>query len=194
MKPFVFFFLLLSACIPLSPPLTPLEKHSTAEGPEIVQVIVKPIVTSGIKSEDEKKWGVDLSAYFTAFEVRIINKTNEEITFEPTRARLVNESGQAATALDEKGTIRYYMNGGGDPVVTLIPKSKAIVEEETKKILQARLKGATISPGGQKEGLIFFKKVSPEHCREIVLELDVDAIESGERKEFSFPFSCANKS
>lgn len=194
MKSFIVLVLLLAACVPLSPPLTPLEKHSTAEGPEIVQVVVKPVVTSGIKSEDEQKWGVDLSAYFTAFEVRIINKTNEEIIFEPTQARLVDERGQVVKALDEKGTIRYYMTGGGDPVVTLIPKSKAIVEEETKRILQARLKSATIIPGEQKEGLIFFKKVSPEHCQEIVLELDVAVGESGERKEFSFPFSCANKS
>lgn len=194
MKPFVFFLLLLGACAPLSPPLTSVDKPSTAEGPEIIQVIVKPVVTSGLKSEDEQKWGVDLSAYFTAFEVRIINKTNEEISFEPTRSRLVNEGGQMVQALDERGTIRYYMNGDGDPVVTLIPKSKAIVEQEKRRILQARLKNETITPGGQKEGLIFFKKVSPERCQEIALELEVAVGESGERKEFSFPFSCANKS
>lgn len=194
MKPFIYLVLFLTACVPLSPPLTPVDKPSTSEGPEIVQVVVKPVVTSGIKSEDEQKWGVDLSAYFTAFEVRIINKTSEEITFEPTQARLVNESGLIIKAFDERGTIRYYMNGDGDPVVTLIPKSKAIVEEETRKILQARIKSTTLTPGGQKEGLIFFKKVSPEHCQEIKLELDVAVSESGERKAFSFPFSCANKS
>lgn len=194
MKPFLLLLFIFGACAPLSPPLTPVDQKSTADGPEIIQVIVKPVVTSGIKSEDEQKWGVDLSAYFTAFEVRIINKTNEEITFEPTRARLVDESGQTIQAFDEKGTIRYYLNGDGDPVVTLLPKSKAIVEEEKKRILQARIKNATITSGGQKEGLIFFKKVSPEHCREIALELDVDVSESGERKAFSFPFSCANKS
>lgn len=194
MKFFIFLLFLLGACAPLSPVLSPLDPPPAAEGPEIIQVIVKPVVTSGIKSEDEQKWGVDLSAYYTAFEVQIINKTNEEVIFEPTQARLVNGSGQVIQALDEKGTIRYYMNGGGDTVVTLLPKSKAIIEAETKRILQARLKNATIAPGGQKEGLIFFKKVSPEHCKEIALELDVDVSESGERKEFSFPFSCANKS
>lgn len=194
MKTFILLFFLLGACAPLSPSLTPVDNPSTSDGPEIVQVVVKPVITSGIKSEDEQKWGVDLSAYFTAFEVRIINKTSEEITFEPTRARLVNESGQITQALDEKGTIRYYLNGDGDPVVTLIPKSKAVIEEEKKRILQARIKDATITPGGQKEGLIFFKKVSPEHCQEIALELDVAVGESGERKEFSFPFSCASKS
>lgn len=194
MKFFIFLLFLLGACAHPSPVLSPLDPPPAAEGPEIIQVIVKPVVTSGIKSEDEQKWGVDLSAYYTAFEVQILNKTNEEVIFEPTQARLVNGSGQVIPALDEKGTIRYYMNGGGDTVLTLLPKSKAIIEEETKRILQARLKQAAIAPGGQKEGLIFFKKVSPEYCKEIKLELDVDVGESGERKEFSFPFSCANKS
>lgn len=194
MNPFIFLLFLFGACAPLSPVLSPLDPPPAADGPEIIQVIVKPVLTSGIKSEDEQKWGVDLSAYYTAFEVQIINKTNEEIVFEPSRSRLVNKTGQIIQALDEKGTIRYYRNGGDDTVVTLLPKSKAIIEEETKRILKARMKNATITPGGKKEGLIFFKKVSPEHCKEIALELDVDVSESGERKEFSFPFSCANKS
>lgn len=194
MKPFIILLLLLTACAPLSPPLSPLEKPPTSGESEIIQAIVKPVITSGINSEDEQKWGVDLSAYFTAFEVRIVNKTNEEITFDPARARLVNETGQITPALDEKGTLQYYTNGGGDTVVTIIPKSRAIVEEETKRILRARIREGIIASGGQKEGLIFFKKVSPEHCKEIVLELDVAIRGTEERKGFSFPFSCSNKS
>lgn len=194
MKRFIIFVFLLIGCTPVAPPLSPLEKPSTPEGSEIIQVIVKPVVTSGIQSEDEQKWGVDLSAYFTAFEIRIINRTNEEITFEPAQAHLINGGGQVTPVLDEKGTIQYYMNGGGEPIVTIVPKSGAIVEEETRRILRARMKEGIIAPGGQKEGLLFFKKVSPEHCQEIVLELDVVVSGSGERKGFSFPFSCTNKS
>lgn len=193
MKLFIIFLFLLAGCAPLSPSLSPVEKPLTSGESETIQVIVKPVITSGIQSEDEQKWGVDLSAYFTSFEVRIINRTNEEITFEPARSRLINEVGQIIPELDEKGTIQYYMNGGGDTVMTLVPKSRAIVDEETRRILLARIREGIIMPGGQKEGLLFFKKVSPKHCQEVVLELDVAVSGNGERKGFSFPFSCANK-
>ncbi len=194
MKRFILLLFLLPACTSVSPPLAPLERPLTSGASEIVQVIVKPVITSGINSEDEQKYGVDLSAYFTAFEVHIINRTNEEISFDPTQARLINGTGQINSGLDEQGAVQYYMNGGGNTILTIVPKSKAIVDEETRKIVRARITEGMIGPGGQKEGLLFFKKVSPEHCQEIVLKLDVAVRESGERKDFSFPFSCANKS
>ncbi|MBI3802836.1 MAG: hypothetical protein HY282_03650 [Nitrospirae bacterium] len=190
MKSLIFLlFTLVVACTSLSPSLSPLDHSNAPDGSETIQVVVKPVVTSGIRSEDEQKWGVDLSSYFTAFEVRIINRTNTEITFDPGSARLASVD-QKSFSLNEKEAIQYYMNSSGEPVVTLIPKSSAIIEDETKKIRAARVRGGEIESGGKKEGLIFFKKVSPKKCKEVTLELDVAVRESGEKKSFSFPFSC----
>lgn len=191
MKSLIFLlFILTAACTSLSPSLSPLDQQAPTEGSEIIQVVVKPVVTSGIRSEDEQKWGVDLSAYFTAFEVRIINRTNGEITFDPGWARLGGGAGPKRASLNEKETIQYYLNGNGMPVVTLIPKSKAVIEEETQRIQAARVRAGEIESGGKKEGLIFFEKVSPKKCKEVILELDVAVRDSGEKKRFSFPFAC----
>lgn len=158
---------------------------------ETIQVVVKPIVTKGIRSEDEKKWGVDLSSYFTSFEVRLINNTGKQIFFNPLHSYLIDEKGQRRTALDEKESIRYYMKGDGDSVMTLVPKSNAKIEEETQKILIARLIEGLVLPGKRKEGILLFKKISRDDCQKVTLELNgITVSESGEEKKFSFLFAC----
>ncbi|MFY9269123.1 MAG: hypothetical protein WAO55_05160 [Candidatus Manganitrophaceae bacterium] len=170
--------------------MSSLDQGAAQTNSEVIQVVVKPVITSGFQSEDEEKWGVDLSAYFTTFEVKIINKTSEEIAFDPDRARLYQGEESVFPVLNGKEAVQYYMTGSGEPVFTIFPKSKAIVEAETKKILEARMEGGIIAPGEKKEGLIFFKKISPRQCKELVLKLSVAVTGSGETKEFSFPFSC----
>jgi hypothetical protein len=182
---------LIAGCASVSPSLSPIAKAPVSSDTEVIQVVVKPIVTKGIRSEDEKKWGIDLSSYFTSFEIRVINNTNKQISLNPLQSYLIDEMNQKRSALDEKGSIRYYLNGDGDPVITLVPKSKAKIQEETEKILTARLMEGPISPGKQKEGILLFKKISRDHCQKITLELNgITVSESGEEKKFSFSFAC----
>ncbi len=189
---FLFFlWSLIAGCTSVSPPLTPLASGPISSDTETIQVIVKPIVTKGIRSEDEKKWGVDLSSYFTSFEVRLINNTSKQIIFNPLHSYLIDEKDQRRTALDEKESIRYYIKGDGDSVMTLVPKSDAKIEEETKKILTARISEGPVLPGKRKEGILLFKKISRDHCQKVTLELNgITVFESGEEKRFSFSFSC----
>lgn len=187
----LFFF--IAGCASVSPPLTATEGGPHSSDSEIIQVIVKPIVTKGIGSEDERKWGVDLSAYFTAFEVRVINATSKEISFNPLQSYLVDE-GNRRGALDEKETVSYYTKGDGEPVMTLIPKSKVKIEEEIDKIKRAHLGEGPILPGREKEGIVYFKKINRDDCQKVILELNgISVAETGEEKSFSFSFSCDKK-
>lgn len=194
MKKFIFLIIFFAGCAAQSPPLSPLTESPTSSNSETIQVVVKPVVTKGFGSEDEKKWGIDLSAYFTAFEVRVINHTSKDIFFSPFRARLVTEKEQVFLPLTEKESIHYYKNGNGEPIITLFPKSEQRAAEEIEKIKEAHLPETDISPGNAKEGLLFFKKIGSEGCQKVVLELnEITVVESREVKNFSFPFACDKK-
>jgi len=189
------FFLwgLIAGCASVSPPLTPISNAPISSDAETIQVVVKPIVTKGIGSEDEKKWGVDLSAYFTSFEVRVINKTKKQISFNPLQSYLIDGTDQRETALNEAESLRYY-KGDGDSVITLVPKSNGKIQEETEKILTARLNEGPVPPGEQKDGILLFKKISRDRCQKVTLELNgITVPQSGEEKRFSFSFACDNE-
>ena len=182
---------LLAGCTASAPLLRPTVKGTTAPENEVIQVIVKPITTQGFGSEDEKRWGVDLSAYFTAFYVTLVNRTKEAIAFDPRNAVLLDDSGEKRVALNRTESIRYYREGDDPSRVVLIPKSKARINEEVAKIDAARLTGGRIGPGGEKSGLILFRKVRRNQCRSVLLALEaVTVIRTGEKKRFTFPFSC----
>jgi hypothetical protein len=184
---------LIAGCASVSPPLAPISTGPISSDTETIQVVVKPIVTKGIGSEDEKKWGVDLSAYFTSFEVRVINKTKKQISFNPLQSYLIDGTDRKQTALNETESVRYY-KGEGESVITLVPKSNLRTQEETEKILNARLIEGPVLPGEQKDGILLFKKISRDRCQKVTLELNgITVPESGEEKRFSFSFACENK-
>lgn len=188
---FIFLLLLMMGCAPSSPPLSPMTQAPLPPNSEIIQVIVKPIVTQGIHSEDERKWGVDLSAYFTPFEVRVINHTPAEIFYDAALARVMDETNQSHAPLSEEESIQYYQTGNGKAIITLIPKPKGVVREEIERIKSVRIPSGRIAPGGKKEGVLLFEKMTSKGCRKVVLELNgITVTESGEVKKFSFPFTC----
>lgn len=190
----IFVVLFWLGCASAPPMLSPIPSVPPSFESELIQVTIKPVITKGIHSEDEDKWGVDISAYFTAFEVKVVNHTLEEISYDPSLSRLVNEKGQSRQALSEDQSIRYYENGDAEAVITLVPKPRGMADAEMQKIKVARIPSGKISPGGRKEGLLLFKKVRAEECDKLNLELNgITVVESGEVKAFSFPFTCNEK-
>lgn len=142
-------------------------------------------------SDDEKQWGFEISAYFSAFEVAVQNNTKEEIRFAPAQSYLLVGATEKFQALKEDAAIRYYKAGDDPSRFVLIPKSKKRVEEEIKHIKAAWLTGGSILPNQQKKGLILFKKVKHDQCDRVTLNLEgITLAASGMRKPFSFSFSC----
>ncbi len=186
--------LFFAGCSTSSPLLMPTAEGKNAGGREAIRVIVKPITTHGFGSEDEKRLGIDLSDYFTAFAVLLSNQTKEAISYTLSRTYLTIETEQEQYPLNEVESIQYYREGDDPSRIILFPKSKKKMAKEIEKIKATRLKDGDILPGDQKKGLILFKKVGQDHCRDVVLTLeDIIVIKTGEKKRFSFPFSCKSK-
>ncbi len=186
--------LFFSGCSTSSPLLMPTAEGKNAGGREAIRVIVKPITTHGFGSEDEKRLGIDLSDHFTAFAVLLSNQTQEAISYTLSRTYLTIETEQEQYPLNETESIQYYREGDDPSRIILFPKSKKKMAKEIEKIKATRLKDGDILPGDQKKGLILFKKVGQDHCRDVVLTLeDIIVIKTGEKKRFSFPFSCKSK-
>lgn len=194
MKRLVLFAILLTGCMPSHPVLRPTSEGPSAPGSELIRIIVKPISTAGFGSDDKLKWGIDLSAHFTAFDVRVVNNTPKEILFEPMHSFLTDEQNQKYPSLSREESIRYYEEGDQRTLFTLIPRSAWRVGKDTDKIQRSVITGGIIQSGGQKEGLLLFKKMSAEHCEKVVLTLDgITVIETSEEKRFAFPLSCKGR-
>jgi len=178
-------------CTSLSPALKPVSKGEVSTSKESINLFVKPVVTQGLGSEDEKLWKMDVSAYFTAFEVALVNNTMKSLEFDPRQSYLLIEEDQRFAALDQEASIKYYKLGDAATTFTLIPKSEKKVREEIARIKAAGLQGGTVEPGQQQRGLIYFRKLKQNHCENVVLNLEgIRVAETGEEKRFSFVFSC----
>ncbi len=188
------FYVVLAGCTTTAPLLIPTAAGKNTPNHEAIQVIVKPITTQGIGSEDEKRLGINLSDYFTAFDVALVNRTKEAITFSLSDISLMIDAETEQRPLDENRSIQYYKKGDDPSRLVLIPKSKKTVEEEIALIKASRLKDGDLSSGAQKKGLILFKKVRQKDCRDVALAFErITVIRTGEEKRFSFSFSCAEK-
>ncbi len=191
MKRLILFTILLAGCVSASPTLIPTAEGPSASGSEVIRVFVKPISTGGIGSEDKLKWGIDLSAHFTAFDVRVINNTPKDILFEPLHSFLIDDQNRKHPPLDREDSIRYYTEGNQRSLFTLIPKSRWQLAKETDKIQSRVITGGIIQSGRQKEGLLLFKKMSTDQCQKVVLTLNgITVVETKEEKPFAFPLSC----
>jgi hypothetical protein len=156
-----------------------------------IQVSVKPIVTAGFRSEDEQKWGLDFSDYYTAFEVRVKNGTDKSISIHPAASELTDARGAVLLPLDERESVAHYRARDRYRPRTFLPGYQARMENETQKIVLNRLVSETLDPGAKTEGILYFKKINPRHCEEMTLEFKaIKIVGSGESKRLSFPFSC----
>jgi len=191
MKVLSLLVLFLVGCAQSSSLLMPSSEGTFSPESEVIEVLVKPVTTHGIGSADEKRWGLDISAHFSAFKVEIINRTKEAISFSPDQIFLSGLWKIKKKALSEEESVLYYRRGDARAFNILIPKSDARIQREVKKIKEARLLGGTLEPGGQKSGLVLFKKIYQDRCKKVILTLaGIKVIRTKEKKTFSFEFSC----
>ena len=190
---FVFLLLLPSACETRAPYLTPVSPdiESPSESNQVI-VEVKPVETSGFGNKERERLGIDLSAYFTAFEVSIQNRTAKAVSVEDQAAALQDASGISNATLSDEESLAYYRSDDPSRVeAVLIPKSSAVAQKEMEKIRRLRLKAGEIPAGESVDGILLFRKVPPDQCRTVSLVFKGIRIsgESGNR-EFRFVFSC----
>ncbi|MEK7871380.1 MAG: hypothetical protein AAB244_03280 [Nitrospirota bacterium] len=184
-------------CTATSPYLEPLREERVPEGKEYITVYARPIYTMGWFSEDKKRYGIDLSSYFAAFDIKIVNKTNSIVNFDKSRAGLIDSTGTTYAPLGEGEGVEYYKSGGlgSDNTIVVLPKSRKIAEEEIERIRKIIFPDrANIEKGGEKSGIILFKKLREESCKGITLKIRGITIEGSEvEKEFEFRFVCPDK-
>ncbi|MBI3597209.1 MAG: hypothetical protein HY203_08670 [Nitrospirae bacterium] len=189
----VSFLLLASACGTRAPylnPVTPGTDSSTGS-PQVV-VEIKPVDTSGFRNEERERLGIDLSAYFTAFEVTVRNQTPDTVTLEGQGAQLLDDDRKPYAVLSADESLDYYRSGGisGEKIV-IVPKTVGVAKEEMDKILQLRLKNADIPPGGSGYGILLFQKVPTDKCHQVSLILNgVHITGENQNREFKFTFRC----
>ncbi len=181
--------IVLGGCVRPSPALFPTVEPRIAGG---IQVSVKPIVTAGFRSEDERKWGVDFSDYYTAFEVHVKNGTDKPISIHPAMSELTDDQGTVLLPLDERESIAHYRARDRYRPRTFLPGYRTRLDDEVQRIILNRLVAETLNPGAKTEGILYFKKVNPRHCEKMTLEFkEIKVVGSGASKGLSFPFSCA---
>ncbi|HUK55504.1 MAG TPA: hypothetical protein VLY20_02465 [Nitrospiria bacterium] len=187
------FLLLASACGTRAPYLNPVSAGPdslTASNQVIVEI--KPIDTSGFGNEERERLGIDLSAYFTAFEVTIRNRTQDTVAIDGRGAQLSDDDQKRYAVLSADESLDYYASGGlpGEKIV-LVPKPVGVAKEEMDKILQLRLKNSDVPSGGSTYGILLFRKVPTDKCRAVSLTLNgVRIAGENQNRQFKFTFHC----
>jgi hypothetical protein len=186
--------LLLSACGARSPYLKPATSGAESS-PEAKQVVVEitPVDTSGFRNSERERLGIDLSAYFTAFEVKIRNQTTQSVVVDGQGAQLFDDDQKSYPALSYQESLDYYRSGGlSDEKMEIIPKSSSVSKEEIEKIRELRLKGGEMASGGTQSGVLFFRKVPPDKCHHVSLNMNgVRIFGEDQSLQFWFTFSCS---
>lgn len=158
-----------------------------------LKISVRPVVTTGFRSEDRKQFGVDLSAYFTTFYIEVQNGLFRKVWIDPSQIYLQYNDLQPVQALSESESIEYYRHREQpQPVLTLIPKSRKVEKQEITKIRELSLHSATLPPAGRVAGVIYFNKIPDRHCEEVLLKITGIQIEGEDSSQgVQFSFSCA---
>ncbi len=107
-------FFILSACTFRTPLLDPETKKF--EKGEAITVSVRQVTTE-IGAEDRKRFGVDLSAYYTPVLVTLLNRSDFSAALNPFEARL--------TVVSQEGKESIYPPGGNEEGVIIFKKIHA---------------------------------------------------------------------
>lgn len=158
-------------------------------GDHDVVVQVRPIDTR-LGSEDRRRYGVDMGAYFSAFLVNVENRTSHEVAVDLTPSTLGETAGSGSPVLSDDEVVRTYRRGGmNDTAVELIAKAPAVVKRELEQIRASRIAAARLSPGGRVEGVLLFRPPGTDGCTPSVLAIrGIEMVDEPQPPlEFEFP-------
>ncbi|MBI1820787.1 MAG: hypothetical protein HYR79_03660 [Nitrospirae bacterium] len=183
----------LQACSTSAPFLVPEKESGQKEkelGSDRVDIQIRPIDTSGFKSKDLDFYHFDFSQFFTAIEIRVHNSTQNPVQWDPFQSILKNGEEKEFQTFNEDGAIDYYKRGElpGDSIV-LLQKPYEQQKEDIENIKRFIVKPASVPPGQEAEGLLLFRKVSLNHCENVLLVVAGIQTNHQERK-VSFPLKC----
>jgi hypothetical protein len=185
----VFLTLAVLAACASRPPVFESVPVATSDGPHDVVVQIQPIDTQ-LGSEDRRQYGVDLSAYFSAFRVRVENRTAHSLVADLSPSTLGPAGGPVTSVLTDEELVRLYRRGGLDEsAIELIAKAPAVVKREIEQIRAARMPSGPLDPGAALEGVLFFRPPTPgEDCEPSVLTIQgIEMLDQPQRWEFAFP-------
>jgi len=181
------------SCASRAPYLNPTAPETDASpGSNQVVVEIKPVDTSGIRNPERERLDIDLSAYFTAFEVTVRNQTTHAVSVDGQDALLSDDDRKTYAVLSAEESMEYYRSKGASGELTFpILKSLAQAREEMDKIRGLRLKNVEIPSGGSENGMLLFRKVPPDKCHQVSLSLKgIRITGEDQNREFRFTFSC----
>ncbi len=176
----------VAACAPRPPVLAPLPV-TPAPGASDVVVHVRPIDTR-LGSEDRRQYGVDMSAYFSAFLVNVENRTAHDLGVDLSPSTL-GESGSGTAVLSDDDMVRTYRRGGmNESAVELVAKAPAVVKRDMERIRAARMTATRLAPGGRTEGVLLFQPPTAAGCVPSVLTIrGIEILDEPQVLEFEFP-------
>lgn len=179
-------FMGVSGCAPQSSHLRPLTEPAGLDpSKRQVRVDILPIDTFGFGNKQKKRMGMDLSRFFTAFEVEVLNRTDRPIEVDPFASVLEVAAGRTRSPLSAEEAIAYYRE---------TPRTVAAQEREEPIIKKLIMAGRMIQPGEAAGGVLYFKKIPPGECRKVKLSLDGVRISGEERgRSFRFEFLCPSR-
>lgn len=177
----------------LHPSPSPETLHSQVS--PALTVLLTPVDTSGFVPNVKAQYGLDVSAYFTAFELQLVNQSNQPVGFESQEIYLIDAHGKRQQALAEEESIDYYRYGdlGPDGAVVLLSKPLTIMRTEIEQIRRLHIRSATLLPGETHRGMVLFKKIRRDQCHNIHVKIQgITFIEVERSKDVDIAFTCEN--
>src|SRR5262249_19102014 len=147
-----------------------------ASGPQSassLRVMLTPVDTTGLGSSAKAEYGFDLSAYFTAFDLKLSNGSNQPVEFDSGEIYLVYADGKKERALSVDESIDYYRYGdlGHDGAIVLLSKPLGMMREDIEQIRKLHIQSATVNSGESHRGVVLFKKIDSDGCQNIHVQL-----------------------
>jgi len=164
-------FIFLSHCSGNSVYLVPKEgQEGDKKAGESIDVKIRPIFTSDYGSDDREKYPLDFSSYFTAIEIQFHNGTDREVQWNSNQTILKFGEKTEYKVLSEDDAFHYYRYGDMEgKEVVLLGKSYEQQKEDGETINRFLMKPVIIPAGGDRSGLLLFKKIPLNDCEDVRL-------------------------